>query len=394
MKKFILVAAGLLLLLSASAKPAREPMEDLTARVFKLAEKQFVLMDSQLEEGEFPSSVKKASLSKTKPSSWVSGFFPGSLWYVYLYDKDPRFEALAAKYTERMQPVLEKDRSHDIGFQVNCSYGNALRITGDPKWQPAMEKGASLLAGRFKPAAGVTRSWNFSAKGKDWKCPVIIDNMMNLELLMEAARLTGADSLRRIAVSHAETTMKNHFRPDGTCFHVVDYDPETGEVRSKCTHQGYADDSAWARGQAWALYGFTMMYDKSLRPEFLDQAQKVARMLLKRLPEDGIPFWDFDAPEIPDEHRDASAGAIMASAFVKLAGLTKDKKLSKQCLTMAETQLRTLASPLYLAAPGENCGFLLMHSVGNLPKKSQVDVPLTYADYYFLEALLRWNKIL
>ena len=394
MKKFILVAAGLLLLLSASAKPAREPMEDLTARVFKLAEKQFVLMDSQLEEGEFPSSVKKASLSKTKPSSWVSGFFPGSLWYVYLYDKDPRFEALAAKYTERMQPVLEKDRSHDIGFQVNCSYGNALRITGDPKWQPAMEKGASLLAGRVKPAAGVTRSWNFSAKGKDWKCPVIIDNMMNLELLMEAARLTGADSLRRIAVSHAETTMKNHFRPDGTCFHVVDYDPETGEVRSKCTHQGYADDSAWARGQAWALYGFTMMYDKSLRPEFLDQAQKVARMLLKRLPEDGIPFWDFDAPEIPDEHRDASAGAIMASAFVKLAGLTKDKKLSKQCLTMAETQLRTLASPLYLAAPGENCGFLLMHSVGNLPKKSQVDVPLTYADYYFLEALLRWNKIL
>ena len=394
MKKFILVAAGLLLLLSAGAKPAREPMEDLTARVFKLAERQFVLMDSQLEEGEFPSSIKKASLSKTKPSSWVSGFFPGSLWYVYLYDKDPRFEALAAKYTERMQPVLEKDRSHDIGFQVNCSYGNALRITGDPKWQPAMEKGASLLAGRFKPAAGVTRSWNFSAKGKDWKCPVIIDNMMNLELLMEAARLTGADSLRQIAVSHAETTMKNHFRPDGTCFHVVDYDPETGEVRSKCTHQGYADDSAWARGQAWALYGFTMMYDKSGRPEFLTQAEKVARMLLARLPEDGIPYWDFDAPEIPDEHRDASAGAIMASAFVKLAGLTKDKKLSKQCLAMAETQLRTLASPLYLAIPGENCGFLLMHSVGNLPKKSQVDVPLTYADYYFLEALLRWNKIL
>ena len=394
MKRIITVAAGLLVLLSLSAKPARESMEDLTARVFRVAEKQFVLLDSQLEEDEFPSSIKKSSLSKTKVSSWVSGFFPGSLWYVYLYDKDPRFEALAVKLTERMLPVTDKDRSHDIGFQVNCSFGNALRITGDPKWQPAMEKGASLLAGRFKPAAGVTRSWNFSAKGKEWKCPVIIDNMMNLELLMETARLTGADSLRQIAISHAETTMKNHFRPDGTCFHVVDYDPETGEVRSKCTHQGYADDSAWARGQGWALYGFTMMYDKSGRPEFLSQAEKVARMLLGRLPEDGIPYWDFDAPEIPDEHRDASAGAIMCSAFIKLAGLTSDKKLSKQCLAMAEKQIRTLASPLYLSAPGENCGFLLMHSVGNLPKKSQVDVPLTYADYYFLEALLRWNKIL
>ena len=394
MKKVITITAGLLALLSLTAKPARESMEDLTARVFRVAEKQFILTDSRLGEGEFPQTIKKASLATVGPTSWVAGFYPGSLWYVYLYDKDPRFAALAAKYTEAMAPGTKKHISHDLGFQFNCSYGNALRITGDEKWRPVLLEAASLLAGRFKPAAGVTRSWNFSPKGEKWLCPVIIDNMMNLELLLEAARLTGADSLRDMAITHARTTMKNHFRPDATCFHVVDYDPETGEVRLKCTHQGYADDSAWARGQGWALYGFTMMYEKTGEKAFLSHAETVARMLLKRLPADGIPFWDFDAPEIPDEHKDASAAAVMSSAFIRLAGLTADKKLSKQCTRMAETQLRTLASPLYLAAPGENCGFLLMHSVGNLPKKSQVDVPEPYADYYFLEALLRWNKIL
>ena len=394
MKRFLTVGLGLLALFSAIAKPARESKEDLTDRVFKVAEKQFFQLDGQLSEGEFPKSVKKASLDKTTAASWVAGFYPGSLWYVYLYDNDSRIRALAEKYTAAMAPATRKHISHDLGFQINCSYGNALRITGDEKWQPVLLEAARLLAGRFNSVAGVTRSWNFSPKDQTWLFPVIIDNMMNLELLTEAARLTGADSLRTMAVTHARTTIQNHFRPDGTCYHVVDYDPETGAVRWRGTHQGYADESAWGRGQGWALYGFTMMYEKTGEEAFLRQAETVARMLLKRLPADGIPFWDFDAPEIPEEHKDASAGAVMSSAFLRLSSLTADKKLSKQCLAMAETQIRTLASPLYLSAPGENCGFLLMHSVGNLPKKSQVDVPLPYADYYFLEALLRWNKIL
>ena len=394
MKKISLLILGLLLGLAASAKAPKESLSDLTARVFRVAAIQYTAMDAALPEGRFPGSIKKGELSSVEASSWVAGFYPGSLWYIYLYGKDDRIKALAEKYTEAMEPGTRKHISHDLGFQFNCSYGNAIRITGDEKWMPTFQEAARLLAARFNPVAGVTRSWNFSPKGKNWQFPVIIDNMMNLELLTEAARLTGADSLKTIAITHAKTTIKNHFRPDGTCFHVVDYDPETGDVRWRGTHQGYADGSAWARGQGWALYGFTMMYEKTGEEAFLRQAETVAKMLLKRLPADGIPYWDFDAPEIPDEHRDASAAAIMSSAFVRLAGLTPDKKLAKQCLKMSETQIRTLASPLYFAPVGENAGFLLRHSVGNLPKKSQVDVPLSYADYYFLEALLRWNKIL
>ncbi len=394
MRVFLSFILGLLGTLSLAAKPARESMEDITARVFRLARVQYIAMDAMIPEGKYPTSIKKGALATASATTWVSGFYPGSLWYIYLYDNDARIRALAEKYTRAMEPALRSHISHDLGFQFNCSCGNALRITGDEQWRPMLLEAASLLAGRFSPVTGVTRSWNFSPKGKEWKYPVIIDNMMNLELLTEAARLTGADSLRTMAVTHARTTIRNHFRPDATCYHVVDYDPGTGEVRWRGTHQGYADESAWARGQGWAVYGFTMMYEKTGEEDFLRQAEAVARMLLRRLPADGIPFWDFDAPEIPDEHKDASAAAIMASAFVRLASLTADKKLSKQCRAMAETQLRTLASPLYLSVPGENCGFLLKHSVGNLPKKSQVDVPLTYADYYFLEALLRWNKIL
>ncbi|MBQ9893054.1 MAG: glycoside hydrolase family 88 protein [Bacteroidales bacterium] len=394
MKRLVSLILLLTGVLPLSAKPARESMEELTSRVFALAESQYAAIDAALPEGTFPKSVSKDAVTTEEATAWTAGFYPGSLWYIYLYGKDGRIRSLAEKYTRAMEPATRSHISHDLGFQFNCSYGNALRITGDPGWQPVLLEAARLLAGRFNPVTGVTRSWNFSPKGKTWLFPVIIDNMMNLELLTEAARLTGDDSFRDIAVSHARTTIRNHFREDGTCFHVVDYDPETGSVRWRGTHQGYADGSAWARGQGWALYGYTMMYEKTGEAAFLAQAETVARMLLERLPGDGIPYWDFDAPEIPDEHRDASAAAVMCSAFVRLASLTSDRKLSRQCSAMAEKQIRTLASPLYLACVGENAGFLLYHSVGNLPKKSQVDVPLPYADYYFLEALLRWNKIL
>ena len=248
-------------------------------------------------------------------------------------------------------------------------------------------EGAKVLAARFSPITGTIRSWNHDGGGK-WVFPVIIDNMMNLELLMRF----GDDSLKQIALTHARTTMKNHFRPDGTSYHLVDYDPQTGEVRLKKTDQGLSDESAWARGNAWGLYGYTMMYEFSKEADMLSKAEDIARTLLPRLPEDGIPFWDFDSPDIPNDLRDASAGAIMASALIKLSTLTADSGLKGQCLKVAEQQLRTLASPEYLAAPGELCGFLLKHSVGHKLAGSEVDVPLTYADYYFLEALLRFYR--
>jgi len=250
-------------------------------------------------------------------------------------------------------------------------------------------QGARSLSTRFNPQAGLIRSWDF---GK-WQYPVIIDNMMNLELLVWAGHATGDSNLCDIAVRHADKTLQNHFRADGSCFHLVDYNPTNGTVLKRQTVQGAADTSAWARGQAWALYGYTTMYRETRRPEFLAQAGRVARFIMKnpRLPADKIPYWDFDAPDIPNAPRDASAAAVMASALIELSTF-EDGDFARQCEQLARQQLLSLSSPRYLAEPGQNGGFLLKHSVGNSPAKSEVDVPLNYADYYFLESLLRYRN--
>ena len=380
-----------LLLTAVLAVSCQESMKQLSDRVFELAEYQFAKMDEQLTDTTVPKSTRFGLLVPSESKSWTSGFYPGSLWYTYLYTGNEEIKALAEKNTEKLYIETQIVRSHDIGFMVNCSYGNAYRITGDEKYREPFINAAHLLATRFNPTVGLTLSWNVTPKRKHWRYPVIIDNMMNLELLTKAHALCGVDSLLNVALTHANTTMKNHFRPDYTTWHVVDYEPETGDIRMKVTHQGYSDDSAWARGQAWAVYGYTMMYREVSEPAYLAQAENVAKMLLERLPEDGIPYWDFDSPDAPDSQRDASAGAIMASAFIELSGYTADKQLSKALMKMAEKQIRTLASDEYLAQPDRNGYFLLKHSVGSYPSDTEVNVPLTYADYYFLEALLRIN---
>jgi len=384
-KPLILLFAAIL------AVSCQESMKQLTDRVFEVAEYQFTEMDKTLTDTNVPKSTRFGVLVPSETKSWTSGFYPGSLWYVYMYTGNENTKALAEKNTEKLYIETQRVRSHDIGFMVNCSYGNALRITGDEKYREPYINAAKLLTTRFNPTVGLTQSWNITPSRKHWKFPVIIDNMMNLELLTQAHKMSGIDSLLTVAVTHANTTMKNHFRPDYTTWHVVDYDPETGDIRMKVTHQGYSDDSAWSRGQAWAVYGYTMMFREVGDEAYLALAENIARMLLDKLPEDGIPYWDFDSPDIPDAQRDASAGAIMASSFIELAGYTQDKALSKELMEMAETQIRTLASPEYLAEKGRNGFFLLKHSVGSYPSDTEVNVPLTYADYYFLEALLRYN---
>lgn len=388
----IIMKKTLILLFAAVlAVSCQESMKQLTDRVFEVAEYQFTEMDKTLTDTNVPKSTRFGVLVPSETKSWTSGFYPGSLWYVYMYTGNENTKALAEKNTEKLYIETQRVRSHDIGFMVNCSYGNALRITGDEKYREPYINAAKLLTTRFNPTVGLTQSWNITPSRKQWKFPVIIDNMMNLELLTQAHKMSGIDSLLTVAVTHANTTMKNHFRPDHTTWHVVDYDPETGDIRMKVTHQGYSDDSAWSRGQAWAVYGYTMMFREVGDEAYLALAENIARMLLDRLPEDGIPYWDFDSPDIPDAQRDASAGAIMASSFIELAGYTQDKALSKALMEMAETQIRTLASPEYLAEKGRNGFFLLKHSVGSYPSDTEVNVPLTYADYYFLEALLRYN---
>lgn len=370
-------------------------MAQLRERVFSLAQAQAVYMDSLLTVmagSDRPSLCPRTFQGDTLVTSdigwWTSGFYPGVLWQIYGETADTLFRQLAVKHTLPLAGLLERETDHDIGFQLNSSFGKWYIVSQlDPREKDPLspreingilEKGAGKLAARFVPEAGVIRSWNWGA----WNIPVIIDNMMNLELLME-------NGWREIAENHALTTMKNHFRDDGTTFHLVDY-ADDGTVLGRQTVQGYADDSAWARGQAWALYGYAMMatFEQRLGNEvrektFYDVVARLESWLLANLPEDGIPYWDFSQ----SDYKDASAGAIIACGLLKLWDL-QGRKADDPALATAERILRTLASPEYLAEPRTNGGFLLKHSVGNLPGRSEVDVPLTYADYYFLEALI------
>lgn len=321
---------------------------------------------------------------------WTIGFFPGSLWHLYDLTHDEYWKQQAEKYTEYLEKEQYNTTHHDIGFVVGCSFLNGLRMGGKENYKPVVVQAARSLSTRFRPDAGVIQSWN-ADKGRPlergWKCPVIIDNLMNLELLFEATCLSGDSTYYNIAVSHADKTLQNHFRENNSSYHVVDYDPQTGEVRSRCTAQGYADESAWARGQAWAIYGYTMCYRYTHRVEYLDQAQKVYEFIFTHLnlPDDLVPYWDYDALNIPNEPRDVSAAAVTASALYELSVYSG----SKEYKNTADKILETLSSSVYRAEIGGNHHFLLMHSVGSYPDDTEIDVPLNYADYYYLEALKR-----
>ena len=391
MKTMTLLATVSLMLAGCSRHV--ETMEELTDRVFSIAQEQYKAMDENLTGTTMPRTAgKDGNLVTSDIRWWCSGFYPGSLWYIYEYTGDDAVKGLAEKNTWKLEPLKYTGTDHDLGFQMNCSFGNAYRITGDSVYLDPIRESASVLAARFSPVTGTIRSWDHTRPGCDWKYPVIIDNMMNLEHLYNAGLLFGIDTLKSVALIHANTTMTNHFRPDYSSWHLVDYDPLTGEVRLRQTVQGFSDSSSWARGQAWALYGYTMMYQYTGKDVYLAQAEKIADYLIPRLPEDGVPYWDYDSDLIPDDLRDASAGAIMASALVRLSAYAPEEKAAGY-LGTAERIIRTLASDEYLAQPGEQCGFLLKHSVGNKPGNVEVDVPLTYADYYFLEALLRYREI-
>ena len=342
-----------------------------------------------------PSTFKDDEVCFVPEDDWVSGFFAGTLWYMYELTGDEMWAAHAKRHTEALDSVQYLTWHHDVGFMVYDSYGNGLRLTGDGSYRDVLVQTAKSLSTRFRPGAGVLQSWNTDRgwqSERGWTCPVIIDNMMNLELLFNASAISGDPTYRDIAVSHADKTLANHFREDASCYHVVDYDPGTGEVLHRCTAQGCADGSAWARGQAWALYGFTIAYRFTGYERYLQQARKVAAFILghPRLPEDKVPYWDFDAPDIPDTYRDVSSAAIIASALCELYSFTDDKSY----LDAVDAILASLSTPAYRAEPGTNGGFILMHSVGSLPHGSNIDVPLNYADYYFLEALLRRKALL
>lgn len=329
-------------------------------------------------------------------SDWRSGFFPGSIWYLSELTNDSKYIPLARKYTEAIRKAEDLTWHHDIGFIINCSFGNGLRLTGDTAYSNAMVQAARSLSTRFRPQAGIIQSWDVDRgwqSERGWECPVIIDNMMNLELLFEATKLSNDSSFYHIAVSHADRTLKEQFRPDGSCYHVIDYSLTDGSVRHRHTAQGYSHESAWSRGQAWAIYGFIVCYRETGEEKYLDQAIKTVRFMKShpRMPQDLIPYWDMDAPNIPDEPRDASSASCMASALYELSTCQiPDAALYKE---YADSIMTSLSSHAYRAPLGSNGRFLLMHNVGSIPHDSEIDVPLNYADYYYLEALKRKKEI-
>lgn len=393
MKRITLLSAAILIVFSSCNK--QMPVEKIIDESLSFSLKQYALMYDVMKEKPdlLPRTIDTTGVLITAKSNWwTSGFFPGSLWYLYEYSRDEKYKEAAAAMTSLIEKEKYNKGTHDLGFMLYCSFGNGLRLTSDESYSEVLLTGAQSLITRYRPVIGCIQSWN-SRRG--WQCPVIIDNMMNLEFLMWAFRKTGDSIYYKICVSHSDTTIKNHFRPDYSSYHVVSYDTISGKVEIKQTAQGAADGSAWSRGQAWGLYGYTVMYRETGLQRYLDQAVHIADFMINHpnMPEDKIPYWDFNAPGIPDTKRDASAGAIMASALIELSGMV-DAAASAKYLGVAETQLRTLASPAYRAKAGENGNFILKHSVGSLPGKSEVDVPLTYADYYFIEALLRYRDLL
>lgn len=356
-------------------------------RVAAVSVEQCLQMDGRLTDETMPRSVKDGEFWASDLAWWCSGFYPGTCWYTYLLSGDEGMKELAIKQTHKLHDLSKVYANHDIGFQIMCSYGMEYKITGNEECLPVIKEAAGLLASRFNKAAGVTSSWD-----RDTTCTTIIDNMMNLELFTWAARQFENQEWLDMALSHANTTIKNHFREDYTSYHVLDYHPETGEVLYKKTAQGYADDSEWSRGQSWGLYGYTMMYRETGKEEYLTQAVNIADYLLTRLESDPVPNWDFDAPAEMAQ-KDASAGAVMAAGYAELCTLVADKAKAKEYQSMAESIVRALASEQYLAKVGENFNYLLMHSTGFYLKGSEVDAPLTYADYYFLEAIYRLKNL-
>ncbi|AWK06508.1 glucuronyl hydrolase [Flavobacterium crocinum] len=346
-----------------------------------------MLLDYPVDSMSMPRSmnIKTNEIRKVPSKDWTSGFFAGNLWQLYRLTGDSKFKEQAEKWTAFSRKESYNKNSHDIGFKVFCSFGEALKVENKKEYEAVIIKGAETLCKRFDPKVGSIRSWDFNKE--IWDYPVIIDNMMNLELLFEASKLSGNPKYRNTAIQHANTTLKNQFREDNSCYHVIDYDPVSGKVRKKTTLQGYNDDSVWARGQAWAVYGFTMAYRYTKDEAFIKQAEATALFFManKNLPEDGIPYWDLKDPSIPNSARDVSAAMVMASALYELYGYTKKDNY----LAFADKMMNSVQSKNYILDSNIKAPFLFDHSTGNWPKQDEIDEPIIYADYYFLEALLR-----
>jgi unsaturated chondroitin disaccharide hydrolase len=403
----ISILLGILFLPFISCKKEKSSLA--TAEVSQISARYDKILSESTDLSRFPRTISdKGDLVSTDIYDWTSGFFAGNLWYLYEITGDQKWKKEAVKWTEALDTIQYWTGGHDVGFMINCSYGNGLRLAQKEEYKKVLVQTARSLCKRYSPVTKSIKSWDYRKAWNDtteWFFPVIIDNMMNLELLFEATKLSGDKTFEEIAIQHANTTMKNHYRPDFSSYHVVDYDTITGNILDKATCQGFTDESSWSRGQSWGLYGFVICYRYTRDLQYLSFAENIADFLLNNpnLPDDKIPYWDYNAPDkvlvaewkydpslYPEILRDASAAAILSSALFELSEYSRAKGAKYR--EAASAILKSLESPRYFES-AKNKYFILDHCVGSLPHGAEIDKPLVYADYYFLEAALRQKKL-
>jgi len=389
------VIVVLLFLTTAYSQKSLDRKVNATVRT---AIKQYEFLSSQVGVGEYPKTYHedKNKLETSGSDWWCSGFYPGTMFYLDEIKSTPKLKKEAIKVLEDLKKEQFNTSTHDLGFMMYCSFGNAQRLDPKPEYEEILMNSAKSLASRFNPKIGVIKSWDSAPwnKASNEESAVIIDNMMNLELLFWATKHSGDSTYYKIAVKHADKTMVNHFRKDYSSYHEVIYDNETGKVNKQITNQGAADESAWARGQGWGLYGYTVMYRVTKDDKYLKHAENIAKFILNHLnlPADKIPYWDFNAPNIPNALRDSSSASLIASALFELSGYAGGEK-GVLYFNNAKEILSNLLTPEYIAKAGANGGFILKHGVGNMPNKTEIDTPLTYGDYYLVEAMLRYKNL-
>jgi unsaturated chondroitin disaccharide hydrolase len=396
MKKYYWLMIIVVLIVATGFR--KENLDEKINVTLQTAIQQYIYLSKQVSVGKYPKTylADKNKLETSDSGWWCSGFYPGTLLYLNEMQSTPELKQEALKVLEDLKKEQFNTTTHDLGFMMYCSFGNAERLQPNNEYETILMNSAKSLASRFNPKIGCIKSWDSKPSNNTSKdeSAVIIDNMMNLELLFWATKHSGDSTYYKIAVQHADKTMVNHYRKDYSSYHQVVYNNETGNVTKQITNQGAADDSSWARGQGWGLYGYVVMYRETKDVKYLKQAKNIANFILNHpnLPNDKIPYWDFNAPNIPNALRDSSTASLMASALFELGGYVS-KKEGIYYYDTAKMILSNLLTPEYIANVGTNGGFLLKHGVGNMPKKSEIDAPLSYGDYYLVEAMMRYKSL-
>jgi unsaturated chondroitin disaccharide hydrolase len=337
----------------------------------------------------FPHASPDGAYVLEQPYWWTAGFWPGLLWLLYEGSKDERFRSIAEQCEERLDEVLDGyDRlDHDLGFMWTLTSIASYKLVGGEQSKRRALKAANYLAARFNIKGRYIRAWNPWVEGENNAGLAIIDCAMNTPLLYWASRETGDPRYGHIAEAHMETVLEHFIRPDGSVYHIISFDPESGDFVEGLGGQGYAPESAWSRGTAWALYGLALSYHHTGKLKYLDAAKSVAHYFLSQLPDDHVPHWDFRLPPEVTKYRDSSAGACAASGLLLLA----EKVGPQQAQAYSEPAKRILESLYrhYGAWNDTSEEGLILQGTSHYPENKNIDVPLIYGDYFFVEGLAR-----